>query len=210
MSKRGIALALGGDMVNLKKAAKLIQTEGLFTFIYNEMKELTKKEHLSTEEILELLHKHPHFLDSYKELNTQSEISNIQLRKHTITEEDSSQCQKIKQTINDNIDKLIALEAFEKPADSMIYVVWIGSLTAFLIFIVHNLVVLYTFWYEHYKSLVFASYGILMLGGYLYYKKMMKKHNQKHQEFLQLSNETKNAIQEGIQRGCFSKQEVYA
>ncbi len=207
---RGLSLAEGGVMVNLKKAAELIQTDGLFTFIYNEMKELAQKEYLSTQEILALLQKHPQFLEDYKELNTQSEISNIQLRKHEISENECEECKKIKSAINENIDKLVALEAFEKPADSMIYVVWIGSLTAFLIFIVHNLVALYTFWYEHYKLWVFGVYGLLIAGGYLYYKRMLKKHARKHEIFEKVRKETKTAIKEGLQRGCFSEDEIYA
>jgi len=197
-------------MVNLKKAAELIQTDGLFTFIYNEMKELAQKEHLSTQEILTLLQEHPQFLEDYKELNTQSEISNIQLRKHEIRNDECEACKKIKSTINTNIDRLVALEAFEKPADSMIYVVWIGSLTAFLIFVVHNLVALYTFWYEHYKLWVFGVYALLIGGGYLYYKKMLRKHAAKHATFEKLRQETQAAIEEGLAKGCFTEEEIYA
>ena len=196
-------------MLNIKKAAHRIKHDGLFTFIYNEMKELANKSELAYEEILDLLHKHPRFLDDYKVLNTQSEISNIQIKEQPINQNDSQECKKYKEIINKNIPKLIALEAFEKPADSMIYTVWIGSLVAFLIFVVHNLIVLYTFWYEHYKYYVFASYALIMAGGYLYYKKMIKKHQIKHQKFLQLKNETKKVIQKGVTRGCFTEEDLY-
>ena len=196
-------------MLNIKKAAHRIKHDGLFTFIYNEMRELSKKSDLTIEEVLELLHKHPKFLEDYKELNTQSEISNIQIKEQPISKDDTQECKKYKAIINKNIPELIALEAFEKPADSMIYTVWIGSLVAFLIFVVHNLIVLYTFWYEHYKYYVFASYGILIVGGYLYYKKMIKKHQIKHQKFLTLRDETKDAIQKGLSAGCFKEEDIY-
>ena len=196
-------------MLNIKKAAHRIKHDGLFTFIYNEMKELAKKSELSLEEILDLLHKHPRFLDDYKDLNTQSEISNIQIKEQPIDQNDSQECKEYKKIINKNIPELVALEAFEKPADSMIYTVWIGSLVAFLIFVVHNLIVLYTFWYEHYKYYVFGSYAFIIAGGYLYYKKMIKKHQMKHQKFLELRDETKEAIQKGIAKGCFSEEQIY-
>ncbi len=196
-------------MVNLKKAARLIKTDGLFTFIYNEMKELKQKEELLEEEILELLQKHSRFLESYKELNTQSEISNIQIREQSILESDNEECKQIKSTINQNIPRLLALEAFEKEADSMVYVVWIGSLVAFLIFVVHNLVVLYTWWYEDYKWAVFASYGMLIALGVWYYKRSLAKHAKKHQEYLYIYNETKNAINKGLQSGCLKEEELY-
>ncbi len=197
-------------MIDLKKAARLIKTDGLFTFIYNEMRELKQKEELLEEEILELLQKHSHFLDSYKELNTQSEISNIQIKEQPISENDSQQCKKIKSIINQNIPKLIALEAFEKPADTMVYVVWIGSFVAFLIFVVHNLIVLYTWWYEDYKWEVFTSYGLIVAAGVWFYKRSLKKHALKHETFQQLYKETKSAIDKGIKEGCFSKEEIFA
>ncbi len=197
-------------MIDLKKAARLIKNDGLFTFIYNEMKELKQKEELLEEEILELLQKHSHFLDSYKELNTQSEISNIQIKEQPIGENDSEECKKIKSIINQNIPKLIALEAFEKPADTMVYVVWIGSLVAFLIFVMHNLIVLYTWWYEDYKWEVFTSYGLIIAAGVWFYKRSLKKHAQKHQIFQKLYKETKSAITEGIKEGCFSEEEIFA
>ena len=196
-------------MIDLKKAARLIKTDGLFTFIYNEMKELKQKEELLEEEILELLQEHSHFLDSYKELNTQSEISNIQIKEQAISERDSDQCKKIKAIINENIPKLIALEAYEKPADTMVYVVWIGSLVAFLIFVVHNLIVLYTWWYEDYKKAVFAGYALLLAGGVWLYKRNLNKHAQKHQTFQQLYKQTKSAIKEGLKEGCLSEEEIF-
>ncbi len=196
-------------MVNLNKAAYLIKNDGLFTFIYNEMKELTQQQELSEEEILELLQKEPKFLEDYKELNTQSEISNIQLKKQPIHHNETQKCQEIKKRLNENIDKLIALEAFEKPADSMVYVVWIGSLTIFLIFVVHNLIALYTFWYEHYRYAVFGSYFLLILGGFFYYKKMIKKHSIRHQQFETIKNDTLYLIQEGIEQGCLDPDSIY-
>ncbi len=196
-------------MVNLKKAAKLIKEDGLFTFIYNEMKDLKKKDELTYEEILELLKKEPKFLEDYKELNTQSEISNIQLRKHKVSREDSFECKNLKEKINENIDKLIALEGFEKEADSMVYVVWIGSLTVFMIFVLHNLIVLYTFWYEHYKAFVFGSYVFMMFLGWLYYKKMIKKHHMRHLEFKDLEKETKELLDKALSKGCLKEDEIY-
>ncbi len=196
-------------MLNLKKAAHLIKHDGLFTFIYNEMKELAQKAELAEEEISELLHKHPQFLDDYKELNTQSEISNIQIKEQHISQEDSSRCKELKAIINQNIPKLQALEAFEKEADTMIYTVWIGSLIAFLIFVVHNLVALYTWWYEDYKLAVFASYLTLIGAGFLYYKKSIKKHQKKHEEYQNLYKTTKAAIQEGVKNGCFKEEDIY-
>ncbi len=197
-------------MLSLKKAAKLIKHEGLFTFIYNEMKEIAQKSELAEEEILELLRKHPQFLDDYKELNTQSEISNVQIKEQSISHDESSKCKELKSLINQNIPKLQALEAFEKPADTMIYVVWIGSLVAFLIFVIHNLVALYTWWYEDYKTAVFASYALLIAAGFWYYKRSIKKHTVKHEEYKNLYTSTKTAIQEGIATGCFMEEEIYS
>jgi hypothetical protein len=173
------------------------------------MRELKQKEELSEDEILKLLQKYPHFLDSYKELNTQSEISNIQIKEQPLLKQDPQECKAIKTTINENIPKLIALEAFEKPADTMIYVVWIGSLVAFLIFVVHNLVVLYTWWYEDYDLAVFASYALLIGLGVWYYKRSLKKHEKKHREFLEIYRETKEAIEKGLKSGCIKEEELY-
>jgi len=196
-------------MINIKKAARLIKEDGLFTFIYNEMKEITKKEELTEDEIITLLQKEPQFLESFKELNTQSEISNIQIKEQVINEDEPKECQELKKVINQNIPRLLALEAFEKPADTMIYVVWIGSLVAFLIFIVHNLVALYTWWYEDYKIAVFASYIAIIVAGFWYYKRALQKHAKKHQTFKTIYTKTKEAISQGLKKGCFKEEDIY-
>ncbi|WP_200762914.1 hypothetical protein [Nitrosophilus alvini] len=196
-------------MINFNKAATLVKSDGLFTFIYNELKEIAKKEELCENEIIKLLKKHPELLDEYKSLNTQSEITNIQLKEHKITEKECEECKKIKLKINKNIPKLRALETFEKPADNMIYAIWIGSLTAFMIFVVHNIIVLYTFWYENHPNAVFGMHASLIIGGFFLYKNMLKKHEKKHNRFIKLYNETKELINIGLSKKYFTEDEIY-
>ncbi len=192
-------------MLDLKKVARQIKEEGLYTFIYNEMKEITGKGELSLEEVLHLLSKNPKFLQDYKTLNTQSEISNIQLAYQEIHKDDTPECKKIKQMINKNREELIRLEPYENKPDSMLYAVWIGSAVVFLIFVIHNLVVLYTFWYEKYPVAVYLSYGVVCVLGYLYYRKRIKNHYINHYEFKKIESETKELIQKGKEKGCLKK-----
>ncbi|WP_029523097.1 hypothetical protein [Persephonella sp. KM09-Lau-8] len=192
-------------MLDLKKVAKQIKEDGLYTFIYNEMKEITGKGELSEEEVLHLLNKEPKFLQDYKTLNTQSEISNIQIAYQEIYDDDPPECREIKQLINKNREELIRLEPFENKPDNMLYAVWIGSAVIFLIFVIHNLVVLYTFWYEKYPLAVYLSYVAVSILGYLYYKKRIKTHLVNHLKFKEIEKETGILIEKGKKSGCLKK-----
>ncbi len=192
-------------MLDLKKVARQIKEEGLYSFIYNEMKEVSKKEELSEEEILLLLKENPKFLDDYKTLNTQSEISNIQLIEQKIELEDSEECKRLKEKLNRNRKKLLSLEAYEKEPDHMLYAVWIGSVVVFLIFVIHNLVVLYTYWYEHYPLFVYGMYLLSIAGGVFFYRKKVKNHWEKYKQFQLIAKETKTLIKEGKETGCLKK-----
>jgi len=192
-------------MLDIKKVARQIKEEGLYTFIYNEMKETAGKGELSEEEVLRLLKENPKFLQDYKTLNTQSEISNIQIAYQEILDDDSPECKKIKQMININREELIRLEPYENEPDSMLYAVWVGSAVIFLIFVIHNLVVLYTFWYEKYPAVVYLSYLVVCLSGYLYYRKRIKDHLTKHTEFKKIKSKTEELIEKGKKEGCLKK-----
>ncbi|SNZ09442.1 hypothetical protein SAMN06265182_1527 [Persephonella hydrogeniphila] len=196
-------------MLNLEKVARQIKEEGLYTFIYNEMKEIAGKGELSEKEVLHLLKEEPKFLQDYKTLNTQSEISNIQIAQQEIFDTDSAECKELKETINRNRKELIKLEPYESKPDSMLYAVWIGSATIFLIFVIHNLIVLYTFWYENYPLLVYTSYMVVCVLGYVYYRKRIKDHIRKYLLFKQIEKETKELIKKGIEEGYLSRSKIY-
>ncbi|WP_457621217.1 hypothetical protein [Persephonella sp.] len=192
-------------MLNLEKAARLIKEDGLYTFIYNEMKEFSGKEDLSEEEILRLLKENPKFLEDYKTLNTQSEISNIQIIEQEIHEKDSEECKKLKKRINENRKKLLSLEAYGNEPDSMLYAVWIGSAVIFTIFVIHNLMVLYTYMYENNPVYVYTFYVLCLIAGFIFYKRKIKDHRKKHREFKELEKETKTLIEQGKKKGCIKK-----
>ena len=192
-------------MLDLKKVAKQIKEDGLYTFIYNEMKEITGKGELSEEEVLHLLTKEPKFLQDYKTLNTQSEISNIQIAYQEIYDDDPPECKKLKQKINEYREELIRLEPFENKPDNMLYALWIGSAVIFLIFVIHNLVVLYTFWYEKYPAAVYASYIVVLILGYLYYRKRIQQHYLNHTKFKNIEEKVKLLIETGKKTKCLKK-----
>ncbi|WP_457642774.1 hypothetical protein [Persephonella sp.] len=192
-------------MFDLKKAARKIKEDGLYTFIYNEMKEYAGREELSEEEILLLFEKNPKFIEDYKTLNTQSEISNIQLVEQEILPDDSPECRKIKEKFNQLRQELIRLEPYEGKPDSMVYAIWIGSVTVFLIFVIHNLVVLYTYWYENHPFFVYLSYVVVSVLGFLYYKKRIKDHIKNHQVFKKAESQLKTLIETGKSKDCLKK-----
>ncbi|ACO04396.1 MAG TPA: hypothetical protein DEP48_08070 [Persephonella sp.] len=192
-------------MLDIQKAARLIKEDGLYTFIYNEMKELSGKEGLTVEEILHLLNENPKFLDDYKTLNSQSEISNIQIREQIINKDDSEECKSIKKKINENRRKLLSLEAYGNEPDSMLYAVWIGSAVIFTIFVIHNLVVLYTYWYENHPFYVYLFYLFSVISGFLFYRKKIRDHHRLHKKFREIEKETKTLIEKGKEKGCIDK-----
>ena len=161
-------------MVNIEKVSHQILNDGLYNTLLFEMKEKLFTQNITQIMVENLLRIDPSFIQEYKEINRQSEISNIQVKKLEIKKSDNINIVKLKKEINQNIQTLKNFENFETDSKNSAYSIWIGSVGIMIIFIVHNVVALFSELYSTNSSLVYGSFGLIMLLTYFGYIKIKK------------------------------------
>ena len=196
-------------MVNLDKVSNQIKTDGLFSYIYDEMCEKENTKELDQDRIKEYLLKEPQHLDEYKRLNKEVEISNIHLKELEILDQDSDDAKETKEKINKNADKLRALEKYSLKSEDSAYPIWIGSLAVFGIFTIHNFFGLFTDVYHSMPILIYGSYLFIIIYAYYFYKKTLKKHDTQYKKYQNILKETEELVTYGLNKGYFSKYDIY-
>ena len=78
-----------------------------------------------------------------------------------------------------------------------------------IIFIVHNVVALFSELYSTNSSLVYGSFGLIMLLTYFGYIKIKKNHDTKHKIFQEVYTITKKMLEDGIKSSKFTYNEAY-
>ncbi len=196
-------------MVNIEKVSHQILNDGLYNTLLFEMKEKLFTQNITQIMVENLLRIDPSFIQEYKEINRQSEISNIQVKKLEIKKSDNINIVKLKKEINQNIQTLKNFENFETDSKNSAYSIWIGSVGIMIIFIVHNVVALFSELYSTNSSLVYGSFGLIMLLTYFGYIKIKKNHDTKHKIFQEVYTITKKMLEDGIKSSKFTYNEAY-
>ncbi len=196
-------------MVNIDKVPKQIIEDGLFSYIYDEICEEANLKEMSEEQIREYLLKNPKYLDEYRRLNKDIEITNIHLKDFDISNDEKGESVEIKREINENADKLRGLEKYSLSSNDSAYPIWIGSLAVFGIFSIHNFFGLFTDVYHSMPVLIYGSYVFIIIYAFYMYKKTLKNHDKKNKQYKVIFNQTKELIDSGMQKGYFTRDEIY-
>ena len=196
-------------MVNIDKVPKQIIEDGLFSYIYDEICEEANLKEMSENQIREYLLKNPKYLDEYRRLNKDIEITNIHLKDFDISNDEKGESVEIKREINENADKLRGLEKYSLSSNDSAYPIWIGSLAVFGIFSIHNFFGLFTDVYHSMPVLIYGSYVFIIIYAFYMYKKTLKNHDKKNKQYKVIFNQTKELIDSGMQKGYFTRDEIY-
>lgn len=196
-------------MVNLDKVPKQIKTDGLFSYIYDDILEEANLKEADESQIKEYLVKNPVYLNEYRRLNKDIEISNIHLKEFEILEDELEDSAKIKTQINKNADRLRGLEKFSLNSNDSAYPIWIGSLAVFGVFTIHNFFGLFTDVYNSFPALIYGSYIAVIFYAYHMYRKTIINHNEKNRLYKETFKETRNLIDAGVEKNYFIKSEIY-
>jgi len=196
-------------LVNIDKVPKQIIEDGLFSYIYDEICEEANLKEMSEEQIREYLLKNPKYLDEYRRLNKDIEITNIHLKDFDISNDEKGESVEIKREINENADKLRGLEKYSLSSNDSAYPIWIGSLAVFGIFSIHNFFGLFTDVYHSMPVLIYGSYVFIIIYAFYMYKKTLKNHDKKNKQYKVIFNQTKELIDSGMQKGYFTRDEIY-
>ena len=202
-------LNIGYMMVNIKKVAYQIKFDGMYNTVYIEVQDELKNEDPSLEEIENLLVNKEYFVWEYKELNRYGELSSVHAKKLTIDENEEQEIKKFKEVLNGKIQQLRNLEMFEVDSKNSAYSIWIGSVGVMVIFMVHNIIALFSELYTTHSILVYALYATILAFTYWVYKKTKQNHENQHSKYKILLNKAREQIQNGIAQKYFTYDEFY-
>ena len=163
-------------MINIKKVAHQIKYDGMYNTVYIEVQEELKNEDPTLQEIQELITTNEYFVWEYKELNRYGELSSVHVKKLDIKDSDDSDAKSFKEELNKNTQKLRNLENFEVDSQNSAYSIWIGSAGVMVVFMVHNIVALFSELYTTQEALVYLSYGLILGLTYWLYRKAKLNH----------------------------------
>lgn len=196
-------------MVNLTKVSNQILKDGLYNTLLSEIQDRLGTKNITATMIEKLLSEDSYFIKEYKEINTQSEQSSIQVKELIIKDKDASYVRDIKKSINENIQILKNLESFETDSKESAYAIWVGSIGVTVIFMAHNIFGLFSELYTTHPALVFSSYIVMSVFSYYTYIKMKTNHDKQHKVYTQVYTTTKKMIEDSIKNSYLKYDEVY-
>jgi hypothetical protein len=196
-------------MINIKKVAYQIKHDGMYNTVYIEVLEKLNKEDPSLDEIETLLIEDEYFVWEYKELNRYGELSSVHAKKLEIKDSDNADAKAFKEELNENTQQLRNLENFEVDSKNSAYSIWIGSAGVMVIFMMHNIIALFSELYKTHGNLVYISYAIVMGFTYWLYKKAKNNHEDQHVNYKVLHAKTKKLIAQGFEKQYFTNEEFY-
>lgn len=196
-------------MVNLTKVSNQILKDGLYNTLLSEIQDRLGTKNITATMIEKLLSEDSYFIKEYKEINTQSEQSSIQVKELIIKDKDASYVRDIKKSINENIQILKNLESFETDSKESAYAIWVGSIGVTVIFMAHNIFGLFSELYTTHPALVFSSYIVMSVFSYYTYIKMKANHDKQHKVYTQVYTTTKKMIEDSIKNSYLKYDEVY-
>ena len=195
-------------MIDMYKVAFQIKDDSLYNTILFEMKEELNKEP-SYSEIESLLTSNKKYIQDYKDINRYSELSSIQAQELVIYENDEEVCKESKQSINTNVGKLKALENFSVDSTHSAYEIWIGSAGVMVVFMMHNIIALFSELYYTHTFMVYSSFVVVLALTFVCYKKIKTNHEKQHVLYNELYEKTEKMITFACMNNYISERELY-
>ena len=196
-------------MVSIKKVANDIQNNGKYDALLEQLKKTSGKEAPTLEEIESLTVEDDYYITEYKDLNRWGEISSIHIQELEIKESDCSEAKAVKEKINRDIDYLVLGEEYQVPSKKIIHAAWTGFVLLPVIYIIDNMVRMFTTWYITHSGYVYLSFSIVAILCLWGYYKVTQNHSRQHKQYSEKQREIKALVKEGLEKGYFSYDEVY-
>ena len=196
-------------MVNIEKVSHQILNDALYNTLLFEIKERLSAQNITPKMVENLLKEDSSFIDEYKEINRQSELSSIHVKKLDIKESDEKDVVALKTEINENIQILKNLENFETDSKESAYSIWIGSVGVMVVFIAHNVIALFSELYTTHSALFYLFFIFILGLTYLGYIKMKINHDNRHLIYQRVYTSTKEMLRIGLNDSLLTYSEVY-
>ena len=196
-------------MINIKKVAHQIKFDGMYNTVLNEIEEKFDNDNLTVHQIENILKDDEYFISEYKELNRYGELSSVHAKKLDIKNSDNEQTKLLEKKLNENVQTLKNIENFEVDSKNSAYSIWIGSVGVMVIFMVHNIIALFSEYYTTHGSFVYIGYSFILAITYWAYRKAKDNHENQHARYKILHKETRALINEGLEKDYFTYDEFY-
>lgn len=196
-------------VMNIQKVAQEICEESLYNTILFEIKEKYQPIKLSYETIKTILQKDDALLQEYILINRYSELSSIHAKALSIGKNDSEQMIDVKNSINKNVQELKNLENFSVDSKGSAYEIWIGSVGIMLIFMIHNVVALFTELYTTHAEVIYSVFTVIALATYYGYNKIKRNHEVKFEQYKKLYAKTNELIHNACVNQYIKQEELY-
>ena len=196
-------------MISIKKVVSEIKENGKYDAILEHLKTTTNNQNPSFEEIEKLVKEDAYYIDEYKDLNRWGEISSVHVQALEIKESDSPQAKEVKEKINEDLDYLVLGEEYQVASKKVIHAAWTGFVLLPSIYVVDNMVRMFTTWYITNPSLVYLSFAILTILCFWGFYKVTQNHSQQHKAYTNKQKEIRALVAEGLEKNYFTYEEVY-
>ena len=196
-------------MVSIKKVANDIQNNGKYDALLEHLKKTSGKETPTLEEIENLIIEDDYYISEYKDLNRWGEISSIHIQKMETKESDSSEAKEVKEKINRDLEYLVLGEEYQVPSKKIIHAAWTGFVLLPSIYIIDNMVRMFTTWYITHTGYVYLSFAIVTILCLWGYYKVTQNHSRQHKQYSEKQQEMRALVKEGLEKNYFNYDEVY-
>jgi len=193
------------EVVYLQRVANEIKDVGLYNLILQDVQKIAGKDKLTTEEIIDILNKHPQILEDYKKLNVEYNLSNIHLRNIPL-DDLNEDCKKKAEKINKNLDLLRSIEKYTLDFEQSSTLVIIFSVEFFVLFSVQYFIVLLNL--KAWQWWIYALFAMSIVIAWIYAKKERKKYEKNSKIFDKVYEETKKLLEELENGKCICKDDL--
>ncbi len=196
-------------MISIKKVANDIQNNGKYDAILEYLKKSINSKNPTLEEIEKLVKEDDYYIAEYKDLNRWAEISSVHIQKLEPKESDSSEAKEVKAKINADLDYLVLGEEYQIPSKKVIHAAWTGFVLLPAIYIIDNMVRMFTTWYITHTNYIYLSFAIVTAICLWGYYRVTQNHARQHRQYTKKQQEIRSLVKEGLEKNYFTYEEVY-
>ncbi len=186
-------------MIHLDRVANEIKHIGFYDMLYQDIKDRLDNPNPTEEEIKDILQKEPKFLQDYKQLNIEYNISNIHIKDIPLDNLDK-ECIDEAKRLNEKLAKLRELEPFTLEFEKSSFLVILFSVEFFVLFSVQYFIVLLSL--KEYQWYIYGFFLLSIVISWWVAKRQKKKFTEGNIAFEKLLKEIKEELKSLEDRGC--------
>ncbi len=186
-------------MIHLDRVASEIKHIGFYDMLYQDIKDRLGDQNPSEDDIKDILQKEPKFLQDYKQLNVEYNISNIHIRDIPL-DGLSDECLDDAKEVNAKLAKLRELEPYTLEFEKSSFLVILFSIEFFVLFSVQYFIVLLSL--KEYQWYIYGLFLFSIVVSWWVARRQKRKFVEGNSEFEKLYSEIESRLKSLDDRGC--------